>query len=221
MEINIISHYYVPNEIKEHSDVMNGTTVLYRNFQKKLYKNVLFCGVLYMAEDIYALSGGESNIYLPEIEIDGERIVNPRCPMEMQIDQKKVEKKRSSYDYILSYVNTSSKIKVICDGVYNGTEAIKIINKINSKNNKKIKIGLVGDSNVNWWIKQEAKKNRWNLIVENLTPSVCCPPHNSITLKKLNELIKNNSDKDQKYDIQLHSETNRKVIKIGMCYVPE
>lgn len=215
MNLNIISHCYISKKISEISTINSGTTTLYKEFYNKRFKKTLFCGVLYMAEDLFALSDGDAEIFLPEVMINNGKILQPRCPMEVQIDIEAVKEYRKKFDILLAYINTSSQIKTLCDGVYNGTEALSIFNKLPQLQNNN-SIGLIGDKNVNWWLKQETKKMKFSSNIDLLTPNVFCPPHNKLTLKILNNFISEHCTNTEEYCLQFHSETNKDVLAFAM-----
>jgi len=212
--MKIVSHCYIKNDIYDISNVRGGTTKLYKEFYNKRINKALFCGVLYMAEDILALSDGFAEIYLPEVKIGSNKILQPRCPMEFQIDIEDIKKYRKQFDIMLAYINTPSQIKAICDGVYNGTEAIRIFYEFDKQYSKKI--CLVGDKNVNWWITQEFRDMQLIHKLKTFPQNVYCPPHNKLSLTKLKNFIKKYCKKDNDFCTQFHSESNKDVLSYAM-----
>ena len=206
MNIDIISHCYIDNSIYKTSDLSAGTTELYSYFKKQPTNKVLFCGVLYMAEDILALTNNNTQLFLPEVTISDNGIVQPRCPMAFQFNYDELLSKISKYDLILSYINMPSYIKEISDGIYSGTQALDIISTLNKYDSIK-SIGLIGDKNVNWWI--DKTSSNYNFKITPLTPSVLCPPHNNYSTLEFFE-------KSQKNNIQLHSEASQKLLEYGL-----
>lgn len=212
--LEIISHYYLNKKVRDISNRVSGTTNLYRYVFKKTPSKILFCGVLYMAEDLFSLSDGTTEVYLPEIKIYNNKIIQPRCPMEINFQPNNFEKVISEkFSLILSYVNMSALIKARSNGVYNGTEAIRIIN--NLQNTEKVKIGLIGDKNVNWWIKQNTRKTHPDSNIIPTTPNLLCPPHNGINSKEIIDLWNSKSDQNE-FNLLLHSESNRDLLKLGL-----
>lgn len=111
----------------------------------------------------------------------------------------------------------SAEFKYISDGVYNGTEALRIIQAKSSIGNK-INVSLYGDRNVNWWISKVAENIHANLRVVAKTPDLYCPPHNDINYDEfifaLNELIHDNGANN--VGVALHSETNSRILEFGL-----
>ena len=108
-----ISHNFQTRKVQEISDVITGTTGIIRNAAHYKGKQIIFNGVLYMAEDLYIMSEGEAEIYIPQIKIKNNEIISPRCPMikyqglsrivnPSQID----EARKTDPDKVLVYINT-------------------------------------------------------------------------------------------------------------------
>ena len=171
-----------------------------------------------MAEDICALSHADAIIYLPEITIYKNHIIRPRCPMEIGGTKDIIARDNiKNNDIYLSYINMSAEFKYLSDGVYNGTEALRIL-QAKSSIQSKVTVNLYGDRNVNWWISRVAENIHTNLRVEAKTPELYCPPHNEINydafILLLNKLIDNNGKNN--VGVALHSETNSRILEYGL-----
>jgi quinolinate synthase len=187
-----VSHNYQVGSVQEVSDHVYGTTGIVRNAVNFKGEQVLFCGVLYMAEDLYVMSDGEAEVYVPEIAVRDGLIIHPRCPMIRKqygrniksdvVDIAHVDSARAlDVDMVLAYINTPISIKGMCDGVYNGTLALKVIDGLAEKNNGRGAVALIGDENVNGWISDVANRKYPEFKVISVPGSgVCCPSHLNI-----------------------------------------
>jgi quinolinate synthase len=227
--MKIISHNYQVGATQEISDFVYGTTGIVRNAVKFKGEQVLFCGVLYMAEDLFVMADGEIEIFIPEIAVQNNRIIHPRCPMIRKqygslsktdvVEIKMVNDARSiGSDMVLAYINTPISMKGECDGVYNGTLALKVIDKIASEKNGKGSVTLIGDENVNGWVADSAKRTYPDFKVISVPNSgVCCPSHLNIptglfieTYHKLEEEFG-----EGKVGLELHAEVEADLRKFG------
>lgn len=191
--MKLMAHNYQVGSVQELCDFVYGTTGIVRNAPNFKGEQVLFCGVLYMAEDLFVMAEGETEVNIPEIAVKNGQIVHPRCPMIRKqygsrmaksevVDIANVEEARAeNVDMVLAYINTPISLKGMCDGVYNGTLALKVIDKIAADNSGKGSVGLIGDENVNGWIADMTKTRYPDFSVISVpNSSVYCPSHLAI-----------------------------------------
>jgi quinolinate synthase len=186
--MKVISHNFQKGATQEISDMVLGTTGIVRAAAGLAGKKILFCGVIYMAEDLYIMSDGKAQVFIPEIAVKNNEVVRPRCPMISKqkgseiIKMEHVEEaKKENADTIMAYINTPASIKAEVDGVYNGTVGLKVIEKIAQKNNGRGKVVFIGDHNVNEWIFEEIKDKYPKFEVISIPKDdVHCPTHMAI-----------------------------------------
>lgn len=198
----IVSHNYQDGPTQEISDFIYGTTGIVRNAHNFKGKKVLFCGVLYMAEDLYNMADGEVEVFIPEITVKDGVVDKPRCPMIKKQKGTEIvtldhleEARKENPDSILAYINTPSSIKAECDGVYNGTVGLRVTERIARKQEGKGKVAFVGDVHVNDWIREVLRAKYPEFEVISIPQSkVQCPSHVNVPpdffIETYNELEK-------------------------------
>lgn len=181
----VISHNYQDGPTQEVSDHVFGTTSIVRRAREFKGKQILFCGVMYMAEDMYNMADGDLEIFLPEIQIKDGEIDRPRCPMikkqkgtEIVTAAHLEEARKHKPDMVLSYINTPSSIKAETDGVYNGTVGLDVIRGIAEERGGKGSVAFIGDYNVNEWIADVVRPEFPEFEVISVPAlGVQCPSH--------------------------------------------
>lgn len=186
--ITVISHNYQDGATQEISDIVSGTTGIVRNGHHYKGKRVLFCGVIYMAEDLYNMSEGQAEVFIPEVTVKDGAIDKPRCPMikkqrdtEIVTLQHVKEARDLDPDMVLAYINTPSSIKAECDGVYNGTVGLDVARRIAEEKGGKGRVAFIGDVNVNNWMRDVLRSEYPDFeIISVPADSVFCPSHVNI-----------------------------------------
>ncbi len=222
----VISHNFQSGATQEISDMVLGTTGIVRIASNLAGERILFCGVIYMAEDLYIMSDGKAQVFIPEIGVKNQNVIRPRCPMISKqkgseiITMKHVEMaKKENADTIMAYINTPASIKAEVDGVYNGTVGLKVIEKIAHKNNGHGKVVFIGDHNVNEWIFNEIKDKYPEFeIVSIPKDNVECPTHVSMPKDLFAEtyeyLVKEFGEKN--VGLEMHPEVDANLRKFGV-----
>lgn len=155
----ILAHSYMPEEICEVADFCGDSYALSVKAKTAPQKNVLMCGVRFMAEVAKMLSP-EKKVFL----------ANPLagCPMAEQMDKDLILEVKKSYpDYaVVAYVNTTAQLKSIADVCVTSSSAIKICKAIPQKN-----ILFIPDINLGSYVKQRVPEKNFKLL------SGGCPTH--------------------------------------------
>ena len=223
MKLITISHNYQTGAVQRMSDVVLGTSGIVRNAERYSGKSVLFCGVLYMAEDLYAMAD-DLHVFIPEITLRDGKVLRPRCPMIAYqgrsgiITMEDVRRARELRpDIILSYINTPLSVKGETDGVYNGTSALESIERI-ARVDERGSAVLIGDVNVNAWIAEKiAQKYPEFTIISMPSDGVFCPPHIDIDPEKFierwEELVKVHGEEN--VGLEMHPEVNSLLQRFG------
>lgn len=147
-DICILAHSYQSKEIAEVADFVGDSYQLSVQGKGAPQKTVIMCGVRFMAETVKLLSPDKAVL-----------LANPTagCPMAEQMDRELIQGVKDSLpDYtVVAYINTTADLKTICDVCVTSSSAVKIIEKLPSKN-----ILFIPDCNLGAYVaKQVPDKN--------------------------------------------------------------
>lgn len=155
----ILAHIYQNREIVEIADYVGDSFGLSRQAAKAPQKNILMCGVRFMAETVKLLSP-EKRVYLS----------NPTagCPMAEQLDIDLLRALKAQYpDYtVAAYINTTSELKTECDVCVTSASAVDILRKVENNN-----ILFIPDINLGQFVQKQLPEKNFKLIQGG------CPTH--------------------------------------------
>ena len=155
----ILAHCYQTSYILEIADFTGDSYALSVKAKNTPQKNVLMCGVRFMAETVKILSP-EKNVYLS----------NPTagCPMAEQLDVELLQSlKAENPDYtVVAYINTTSELKTICDVCVTSSSAVKIVKNIDNN-----KILFIPDCNLGAWGEEQVPEKTFKFVHGG------CPTH--------------------------------------------
>ncbi len=136
----ILAHVYENREIVEIADYIGDSFGLSQEAAKAPQKNVIMCGVRFMAETVKLLSP-DKNVYL------SNRVAG--CPMAEQMDVELLRKmKRENPDHtVVAYINTTAELKTECDVCVTSASALEIVKKIDND-----KIIFIPDINLGQYV---------------------------------------------------------------------
>ena len=158
----ILAHSYMSEEICEIADFTGDSYALALKARTTDAKNVIMCGVRFMAETVKMLS--------PE-----KRVIlsNPvaGCPMAEQMDKELIEQVKQKYpDYaVVAYINTTAELKTVADVCVTSSSAVKICRAIPARN-----ILFIPDINLGTYVKEQVPEKNFKLL------SGGCPTHAKI-----------------------------------------
>ncbi len=159
----ILVHAYQGQEILEIADYVGDSYGLSVEASKGSHKNIIMCGVRFMAETCKVLSP-EKKVYL----------ANPvaGCPMADQIDLEKLAELKKQYPgyAVVAYVNTTSELKTGCDVCVTSASAVEICKKLDAD-----KILFVPDQNLGSYVAQNIPEKEFAFF------NGCCPRHFAMT----------------------------------------
>lgn len=166
-DICILAHAYQRQDIWEVADFIGDSFGLSQKAAEVPNKNIIMCGVRFMAETVKMLSP-EKNVFLANSTAG--------CPMAEQMDLDLIEQMKSELpDYtVVAYINTTAQLKTICDVCVTSSSAVKII-----KNIENDKILFIPDCNLGAWISKQIPEKEIKLVRGG------CPTHLRITLKDI------------------------------------
>ena len=126
-DVCILAHSYQAHEILEIADFTGDSYKLSVDASKVENKNILMCGVRFMAETCKILSP-EKTVYLAQ--------PTAGCSMADQMDRQLISQVKEMYpDYaVVAYINTTADLKTICDVCVTSSSAVKIVNNMPEKN---------------------------------------------------------------------------------------
>ena len=172
-DICILAHSYEAHEILEIADFTGDSYALSVKAMSVDTKNVIMCGVRFMAETVKILSPDKTVILAtPEAG----------CEMADMMDRDMILKVKEEYpDYtVVAYVNTTASLKTICDVCVTSSSALNVVKNIDND-----KILFIPDSNLGAYVAESLPEKEIKLL------NGCCPIHASVTVedvKKAREL---------------------------------
>lgn len=161
----ILAHVYENREIVEIADYIGDSFGLSQQAAKAPNKNILMCGVRFMAETVKLLSP-DKNVYLS----------NPvaGCPMAEQLDVELLrELKKQNPDHtVVAYINTTAELKTECDVCVTSASALDIVRKIDND-----KIIFIPDINLGQFVQKNIPEKSFKFFHGG------CPTHAKMTKK--------------------------------------
>ncbi|MDD4294902.1 MAG: quinolinate synthase NadA [Candidatus Omnitrophica bacterium] len=149
----ILAHNYQLPEVQEAADYLGDSLELAKLSKKLTNKVVICCGVMFMAETIKILSP-EKKVLLP--------VLTAGCPLADQITPEQLIelKEKNPEAKVVSYVNSTAKIKALTDVCCTSANAVSVVKNFPAK-----KIIFVPDRNLGWWVKTNVPEKEiilWN-----------------------------------------------------------
>ena len=153
------AHAYQSHEIFEVADFTGDSYGLSKQAATAPQKNVLMCGVRFMAETCKILSP-DKRVLLSNS--------GAGCPMAEQLDVELLQSLKEQYpDYtVVAYINTTSELKTICDVCVTSSSAVKIVKNIDND-----KILFIPDCNLGAWVEEQVPEKTFKFVHGG------CPTH--------------------------------------------
>lgn len=189
-DICILAHAYQDHELWEVADYMGDSFGLSLQAQKAEQKNVIMCGVRFMAETVKILAP-EKRVWIANDKAG--------CPMARQMNRMDVLELRKKYpDYtVCAYINTTADMKRAVDVVVTSSSAMKIISKLPDE-----KILFIPDPNLGGWIAEQMPDKTFAFYDGG------CPTHMLISAKDVEEARRLHPEAD----ILVHPECLKEVV---------
>ena len=165
-DVAILAHSYVAKEITEVADGVGDSFALSRKATEIDSKNIILCGVHFMAETAKMLNP-EKRVFLAN-ELAG-------CPMAEQFLPEEIEyfKKQEPDRAVVAYINTTAALKAVCDVCVTSSSAVNIVRKMEAD-----KILFIPDCNLGAYVQKEVPEKDIMLLRGG------CPIHAAITEKE-------------------------------------
>lgn len=162
-DICILAHSYQSQDIIEVADFTGDSYALSKFASDVANKNVLMCGVRFMAETAKILSP-EKRVILSS-PVAG-------CPMAEQMDKELIEAVKNKYpEYtVVAYINTTAELKTVCDVCVTSSSAVKIVGAIENNN-----ILFIPDCNLGSYVAERLPEKNIKLLQGG------CPVHAAVT----------------------------------------
>lgn len=161
-DVCILAHSYMSEDVCEVADFVGDSYALAVKAKTAPQKQVIMCGVRFMAETVKMLSPSKRVI-----------LSNPQagCPMAEQMDREVIAEVKKMYpDYaVVAYINTTAELKTIADYCVTSSSAVKICRAIPQKN-----ILFIPDINLGSYVKKQIPEKNFKLL------SGGCPTHAKI-----------------------------------------
>ena len=175
-DVCILAHSYQAHEILEIADFTGDSYKLSVDASKVENKNILMCGVRFMAETCKILSP-EKTVYLAQ--------PTAGCSMADQMDRQLISQVKEMYpDYaVVAYINTTADLKTICDVCVTSSSAVKIVNNMPEKD-----ILFIPDCNLGDYVAKQCPDKNIKLLNGG------CPIHacvNTDDVKKAKSMYPN------------------------------
>ncbi|WP_124098431.1 quinolinate synthase NadA [Ruminococcus sp. Marseille-P6503] len=161
-DICILAHSYQAHEIIEIADFTGDSYKLSVDASNVRSKNILFCGVHFMAETAKMLSP-DKRVFL----------ANPLagCPMAEQMEPEMIEalKRQEPDRKVVAYINTTAKLKSVCDVCVTSSSAVKIVKAMDAE-----KILFIPDCNLGAFVQKNVPEKDIKLLQGG------CPVHAAV-----------------------------------------
>lgn len=168
-DICILAHSYQAREIVEIADFTGDSYKLSVDASKVKNKNILFCGVHFMAETAKMLSP-DKRVFL----------ANPMagCPMAEQMEPEMIKaiKEREPDRKVVAYINTTARLKAVCDVCVTSSSAVKIVKAMDAE-----KILFIPDCNLGAFVQKNVPEKDIKLLQGG------CPVHAAVDPSEVKE----------------------------------
>lgn len=163
----VLVHSYQNRDIVEIADFVGDSYKLSVDAKNVNADNILFCGVHFMAETAKILAP-QKRVFLAN-QLAG-------CPMAEQMDAELIRQiKNSEPDRaVVAYVNTTAKLKAVCDVCVTSSSAVKIVKAMEND-----KILFIPDCNLGGFVQKNVPEKDIKLLQGG------CPVHSSVTVDDL------------------------------------
>ena len=166
-DVCILAHAYQSRDVIEVADFVGDSFGLSEQAAKAPQKTVIMCGVRFMAETVKILSPDKTVILSAP---------NAGCPRAEQITVESINSLKEQYPNakVVAYINTTAKLKTLCDVCVTSASALKIVKALPEKD-----IIFIPDINLGAYIASQCPDK--NII----TVQGGCPYHASVTLDEV------------------------------------
>lgn len=189
----ILVHNYQIPEVQDLADFLGDSLDLAKKATNTDAKNIIFCGVDFMAESAKILNP-DKKVILPDI--------SATCPMAHMVDVAGLDKLKKNHPTakVVSYINTTAEIKTHADICCTSSNGKKIVNTISSD-----EIIFIPDKNLGSYIQTQVPEK------EMVIWPGFCSTHDNISKKDIFKLKSKHLDAE----VLVHPECRLDVIDIA------
>ena len=189
----VLAHAYQSHDIWEVADYVGDSFGLSEKAAKADADTVLMCGVRFMAETVKILSP-QKRVILANADAG--------CPMAEQVSFDVLSQLKQKYSdhTVVSYINTTAKLKTISDVCVTSSAAVKIVRNIAND-----KILFIPDCNLGGWIQKQIPEKQFQFVPGG------CPTHLLLTPKAVDEARRRHPDAL----VLVHPECSEKVVELA------
>ncbi len=175
-DVCILAHAYQGQEILDVADYVGDSYGLSVQASKDTHGTVLMCGVRFMAETCKVLSP-EKRVILSHPEAG--------CPMADQMDKEDIEALLPRYPgyAVVCYINTTSRLKTICDVCVTSSSAVKIIRAMEQRD-----ILFIPDQNLAQYVAAQVPEKNIQFLRGG------CPRHALVTIRDVKRARQSHPD---------------------------
>ena len=155
-EVCILAHAYQSQDILEVADYMGDSYGLSVQASKSKCKNVIMCGVRFMAETCKVLSPHKRVWLAEQLDLEFLRALKQKYPDHA----------------VVAYINTTSELKTECDVCVTSSSAVEICKKLDAD-----KILFVPDPNLGHYVAEQIPEKEFAFYTGG------CPRHMIVTLE--------------------------------------
>ncbi|MCM1272408.1 MAG: quinolinate synthase NadA [Clostridium sp.] len=162
-DVCILVHAYQSHDLWEIADYIGDSFGLAEQAVHAPQKNIIMCGVRFMAETVKLLSP-DKTVILPKS--------GAGCPMAEQFHVADIERfKAENPEYgVVAYINTTASLKTVCDVCVTSASAVKIVRAMNTD-----KILFIPDCNLGSWVSRQVPEKEIKVLQGG------CPRHAAVT----------------------------------------
>jgi quinolinate synthase len=189
----ILAHNYQNPEIQDIADCVGDSLDLSLKATKTDTKNIIFCGVDFMAESAKILNP-EKNVILPD--------KTANCPMAQMVDTESLSWliKEHPDAKVVAYINTTAEVKALAHICCTSANGVKIVKSMTVK-----KIIFIPDRNLGLYIQKQIPEKEMILW-----PGVCRTHHD---IKKEDIILL--KKKHPNAEILVHPECQPEIIELA------
>jgi len=126
-DITLLAHFYIAGDIQEIADFTGDSLKLARDAVKVKTSTIVFSGVHFMAESTKILSP-EKTVLLPDLNA-GCSLADSCQYSDLDQFQKKLRAEGRDFETV-AYINTTAKVKSLCDWIVTSGNAREIIDRV-------------------------------------------------------------------------------------------
>jgi len=167
-DVCILAHAYQTHDILEIADFVGDSFGLSEQAAAAPQKNVLMCGVRFMAETAKILSP-EKRVFLSHPDAG--------CPMAEQLTVSELKELKNQHPdcAVVAYINTTAELKTLCDVCVTSASALSVVKNVPNKD-----ILFIPDCNLGSWLQKQLPEKNFYFIKGG------CPVHMQITVDDVN-----------------------------------